>query len=441
MKIPFIKVLITIIIIVSFCACNENDSELTFGEDYINSGSNLTLVDTVTVEFSTIKLDSIQTSQSTKLLVGYQNDDDFGELIYTSYFKVNSPGVTEISANEVYDSIVLILSYSSYSGDTMAPFSLFVHQISEDFELNDDGYLYNVSSVDYYPNEIGQKTFLPKPRNSDSIAIKINDEIGEYLFMGLKNNDENVTTSENFIKNFKGLALVGNNQNNKAILGFQIDDGSEFGNERVILRLYSHGNHEYEDEGRHIDFPINIIAPKFYQIEHNYSNTLLSSIKSQQDIISSEESNDRSFLQAGSGWLTHVRFPYLNELLLIDKGVIIKAELVFSPVRSTYNDMELPTDLVLFASGKKNVIEGQLASDDGDVVISDLLVDYLYNENSAYSFDITTYILNGIQNQYFDETKGLLISFNAVEMSESLNKLLIDTRELEPRLKLHVLNY
>lgn len=431
MKTPFIKFSILLLLIALIYGCNENDTELAFGEEYVNSETDLTLIDSITVEFSTVKMDSILTSSAQKILVGNQDDEYFGELTYTSYFELQTPGPITISDNEVYDSAMLILNYASYRGDTMLPFIISIHQLAEEIELNDDDVLYNTSSVDYYSQEIGSKEFLPKPNRSDSIAIKISDEIGSYFFTALKDNNEDITINENFVEKFNGLAIVGDNANN-AILGFQY--------ENAVLRLFSHETHE--NKLRYFDFPINNYSPKFNKIEHDYSNTVFSKLENQKDEIRSEEADGLSFLQAGSGLLTLVRFPYLQELLLNDEGVIIKAELVFSPKMSSYDDVDLPVDLFLYSSDKYNNREGQLQSADGTAVSSDLVVDNLYQENTFYSFDITDYILDIFRNQYYDdENNGMIISFNNADLRDSFNRVLIDTEEFEPQLKLYILTY
>jgi len=203
MKIPFSKIPVFLIMIIIVYACNKNDAELTFGEKYINARSSLTLIDTFTVEFSTIRLDSIQTSNTNTILVGHYQDESFGEINCTGFIELTSPTDYGISSSEVYDSMALILNYTNYYGDTTRQFSITVHQLIESIEPeSDDDYFYNTSSVSYNLLELGSKQFYPKPFSKDSIlTIKLDDIIGKYLFDGLKINDEDVTLSEKFLEN------------------------------------------------------------------------------------------------------------------------------------------------------------------------------------------------------------------------------------------------
>lgn len=431
MKALLKKIFVVFISIVFVYACNKNDSELTFGEDYVDSETGLTLIDTVTVEFSTVKIDSIETSNTNTLLVGYENDLNFGEVIYTSYFEINTPGEIEISDQDVYDSVVLILNYSNYYGDTTVPFSLNVHQLTEEIEYNDDGGLTNMSHVSFNPQHIGNKQFLPKPNKKDSLVIRISDEIGSYLFKGLQDNIDDVINNYDFVESFKGLALEGSNSSNKAILGFN--------SETISLRVFSHGFDL--DEPRQYDFSFSSSSRKFTQIKHNYSNTTFSAIESQRDDISAKVSDGLSFLQSGTGLLTKITFPGLRELLLMERKFITKAELIFAPKKSTYKDRDLPKELVIYKADKYNNLDGQLALMNGNVATTILNQDDLYNENTFYSINISSYIIDGITNNYFDENVGLLIGFNPTEMVENYNKVLIDTKEFEPKLKLYLLNY
>jgi len=434
MKIPFSKIPVLLILITTVYSCNKNDAELTFGEKYINARTSLTLIDTFTVEFSTIRLDSIQTSNTNTILVGHYQDQYFGEIYSTSFIELTSPTVYDVGSNEVYDSVALILNYANYYGDTTQQFSLTVHQLTAKIEPeSEDTYLYNTSSVSYNLREIGSKQFYPKPFSKDSLlTIKLNDVIGEYLFNGLKDNNDEVILSEKFLENFKGLAIVSDKFSNNAILGFLA--------ENVTMRIYSHENNIDED-AQYYDFPISTITSQFNRIEHNYSETLFSSIRNQKDELKSGDAYGLSYIQAGTALATKVKFPYIEELLLNNEGIILKADLVFVPKKLSYTGNELPTDLVLYKIGKHNVISNQYYTTD-DVPITSLLVeDDIYQENTYYSFDVSSYILNGIENHYFNPDDALLISFNSSDIKTNFNKVLIDTEVFTPQLRLYLLKY
>ena len=441
MKVPFSKILVLVIVIILNYSCNKNESELSFGEKYINSQTSLTLIDTVTVEFSTMKLDSIITSNTDYILVGHSQDDNFGEITSTGFFELIDPGYndasyafTEINSLDVYDSAVLILNYSNSYGDTTHLFSITVHQLMEQITLNDDGYLYNVSSVKYDFQNIGQKEFLPKPYSNEPLEIKISDMVGEQLYNWLTGNNIDENLEDDFIDYFNGLALVGSSTDNNSILSFLKDS--------VKIRVFAHDN--FNCDPRYYDFTINnSVENQFNKIEYDYSNTNFCSILNQRDAVKAIDADGYAYIQAGTGVGTLVKFPYLNEILLNDEGLIIKAELVFSPKKASYQTNGLTTDLIIYKVNKYNDAYDILyQADDSTIMVTSVLVeDDMYNENTMYSFDISSYILDGIENKYFDVDKGLLISFYNSDLTSTFKNVLIDTREFKPQLKFYLLKY
>ncbi len=433
MKIPLNKIVFFILIIPLVSGCNKNDVELTFGEKYINTTSSLTLVDTLSVELSTIKFDSIVTSNTSSILVGHMNDPYFGELGCTSYFELASPDSYTINDRTLFDSIELILSFSSYFGDTTQLFKIAVHQLTESIEAESGEVdLYNTSSFGYNHHELGSKCFFPKPSSKDSLLyVRLSDEIGNYLFEGLKENNTDFTQTETFIDVFKGLAIVGNYYDNEAVL--------EFLAENALMRVYTHEYNSNEDN-QTIDFPINMLDNQFNQIEHNFDGTALSGLMSQSDEVVSDNSEGLSFIQGGIALATKVRFPTVDELLLYE-DLIAKAELVFKPKKKSYLSGDLPSDLVVYQTGKYNVIKTQLYVDEETPVYPYVVEDDLYQENSYYSFDITGYIRSGIDDHYFDPDDALLISFNSSDIQIDFRRVVIDTQLYTPVLKLYLLKY
>ena len=91
--IPFILLYQTgncVIIILLFffsCSCNKEEAEFSFGQEFIESQTRLSLIDTFTVESATVIFDSIPTSGSGTILVGSHIDDIFGKAISESYLK------------------------------------------------------------------------------------------------------------------------------------------------------------------------------------------------------------------------------------------------------------------------------------------------------------------------------------------------------------------
>ncbi|HEX7869977.1 MAG TPA: DUF4270 family protein, partial [Chryseobacterium sp.] len=93
------------------------------------------LIDTLTVEMSTINFDSLVTSNKSRVLVGNYDDPLFGKVKSNSYFQLASDSYSLISstdteaANYVFDSISMILKYDNYYyGDTTKVQTFDIHR-------------------------------------------------------------------------------------------------------------------------------------------------------------------------------------------------------------------------------------------------------------------------------------------------------------------------
>jgi len=416
-------------------SCSKEDNEFTMGQDFIESQTAIIVIDTFSTEFSTVIVDSIPTSGTETVLIGSYEDEAFGRITCHSYFQVGLPQYYSKDENDIYDSITLLLRYSGYNyGDTTQPFRIVVHQLLEDVEPDESGYLYNTSSVSYSLNDIGSKTFIPRPGIADSVEIRLNNNIGTDLFNKLLDNDEKVATEDNFLNYFKGIAIVPDGNINSAIIGFNANE------EDLLMRIYSHRIGETL-EVLHNDFPMVYSDRQFNHIQHDFSNTLLNIVQRQKVAVPSSETGDKTYVQGGTALMTKIRFPSMQDILLFENGIIIKAELVVKPVKTSYSVFSLPEDLILRETDKINRLGDVLYDSYGTVATASFVLDELYNEETSYTFDITEFINNELSDNYFDTDHGLLISLPSGKLLESFERLILEAANPLPKLKLYYLTY
>ncbi len=98
--------IIVILSLLFLVKCNDKPDELTLGEEYIESGTNLNLIDTFSVSLSTVIIDTIVTSGTDRMLVGNFNDNIFGKISSKSYFQIGIPDSSDVEEDEIYDSLV-----------------------------------------------------------------------------------------------------------------------------------------------------------------------------------------------------------------------------------------------------------------------------------------------------------------------------------------------
>jgi hypothetical protein len=132
----------------------------------------------------------------------------------------------------------------------------------------------------------------------------------------------------------------------------------------------------------------------------------LATLSPSKKLLPSSASDNRLFVQPLTNIVGRIDFPYLrtfNQLSQFSK--IMRATLTVRPEKGTYKyPYALPKNLVLGIIGSGNVIEDTLASPTtGAVQYGNLVLDPIYNESTAYTYDITNYCiaqLNSTDNSY-----------------------------------------
>jgi len=314
-----------------------------------------------------------------------------------SYILLN-PSIYTLDEETVYDSLVLIVVPSGYYyGDTLADYSINVHRVTEAIEKEKyDGMLSNNSHFEYDINPIGEKTFKPRPKSGNEIRIPISNNLG-LEFTNMFKSSSNPFSEESFTYYFKGIQLESSETTN-CILGYTVNDTS------LYFRLYYHI--EGYDETKYLDMKPSSTDLQFNQITADSTNSVISQLS--QKTTNSEVLNNNAYVQGGTGIVARIDFPTLRLLLLQNrKFEVIKAELSIQP--SDEMDFNyLPSNLYLYLSNKHNDFISLLTDDDGNAVNGSLNKDYIYRENTTYSWDITAYINLIVENPN-SEYNGLLV--------------------------------
>ena len=142
-KTTFFLFILLVIVTISIDSCTQSDN-FTIGKEFVESKTNLKILDTFKIDLSTVLYDSLATSGTGVVFVGDYNDSDFGTIKSKSYFELAFPTYDVIEDLAEFDSAAFILGYSGYIyGDTTALMSISIHQLTERITLNESGYLYN----------------------------------------------------------------------------------------------------------------------------------------------------------------------------------------------------------------------------------------------------------------------------------------------------------
>ncbi|WP_405208669.1 DUF4270 family protein [Aquimarina sp. LLG6339-5] len=326
--------IITLLCIISCSDREEDIPTLEVGQDFTDSNVRIISIDTFTVELSTFKFDSINTSSSSRLLLGQYEDDFFGVVTASNYFELTAFDYTLPDDAEL-DSIALILGYDRYFySDTTRVAQVKVHTLMDEVKPEDDVF-YNTSVLPFDPIPVTTRDYLPEPFDEDSLHISIPTTFGLNLFEMIREGD--INDDEELRSNFKGFTLQPGEDNNASILGFSKNPESTY------LRFFYSIPGEFGDEEETFDLFINAspLEPNSYNnIKSNVTGTFLEPLVDQEINLLSKDSENRSYIQAGGGYATRIQFPSIRKIFDIPgTGTILNANLQIKPPPQAFNNL------------------------------------------------------------------------------------------------------
>lgn len=436
-------VLFCIAAIVS-CGTDTDAGEFVVGSDYLAVNNKVIMIDTVTVDMSTINFDSLVTSSKNRILVGNYDDPIFGKVKSDSYFQlstdtyalVNSGSDTQ-AVNYVFDSISMILKYDNYYyGDTTKVQTFNIHRLTQKVKPNtDDNNFYNNSTLSYGSESLGTISYKPRPIQKDSINIRMSDVFGSELFQKIKKRE--ITDFDSFTEYFKGLVLVPDNSNSASAIGFSV------GNSKVRL-YYSKYQADTDEVPYYIDFTIKNVAKQFNSISLDKTGTLLQNLPISSSKLSSLLTNNQGFIQSGTGVACKIDFPNIKQLKYIsDNGAIIDAELILKPVNNSYSEKyPLADSLQVYVGDNLNRISGVMQNSAGTTVYGLLnKKSDEFNENVGYSISVGTFLQKEMLKKS-DSRSSLILTMPGI--SKTVNRIVLGNQKHvnnKIQLKIYYLSY
>jgi hypothetical protein len=382
------------------------------------------LIDTITINASTVVEDSIITNSLEQYPLGYLNDQIMGKTSASigMSLTLDPPGLS-FGTNPVLDSAVLVLYYGrEFHGDSTSKFQIEVRQLAN--ALNESSIHYNTKTIGSNSQILGSK--LSNFNFKDS--VKVTELVkGKPDVQRSKAPHLRIQLDKNFISNNLLIAntttLSSNLELNKALKGLYLSvnnaqttgkGGIAFFNLTDSSRLEVY----YKSEnGTAIDttlqkFPIkNNLSPVVANFKHDYTGTAI-----QTQLNNPNTKFDNTFVQGLAGLRTKLNFPHLDKLKSLGNITINKAELVVTVVGGT--DQFKPAQrLLLYQTDIAK--QRQLIQDFGInpvISLTDLDFGGFYDRtNKRYKFVITTYIqdmLRGRTKQYDTYIAPVTINYN-----------------------------
>ncbi len=407
---------------------------INFGTAFVNdNNTNIVVVDTFSSVMSTVYFDSFPTSGTGSILVGRYKDNGFGIVTSKTYYQLAPPRVLPTISNQAgYDSLVLITRLNNYFyGDTSVSQQYVVSQLKNNIQFPGNQFaFFNNDSVPTESSPLGVAAVTINPRAgytsqlaNDSLKVRLSDAQGFELFRMIQSVSDTVTNTNIFLGYFKGVSMAPGASTMGALYGFK---------DTVVMRLY------YHEPGvvmtpKFTDFIIWNRAFQWNQITYDRTGTplqLLPSLKSPVPgtpvEISSDSTANAIYVQNGTAVHAKLKFPYLWQLVQRPDFVsVLKAELDLSPLAGSYSpEITLPTQLQIFTTDEKNQVGVPIAA--AGTAYGNFKIDYIYNVNTTYKFDITSFIKSqiaaGIGNV---DHYGVMISIPAPLDNTTFNRVIL----------------
>jgi Domain of unknown function (DUF4270) len=447
-------------IILSFCvflsAC-EDPQEI--GSEVFVQDIGVLYTDTLTVDASTILLDSIVTSNTANLLVGRYTDPTLGLVEASSYFHIANldtlrsvvdtlgrKEVTWIRFPSKADSIRLILPYNLYQGDTLQRQTFKVTQLDDNALLDATKPYYNKDIAPVLkPTLLGQvqnvrirpiknQNIISGVDRFDTLRIPITDP----TFINFIKSQRDLTVKDDvligtgFKNKIRGLALTSESANNAAIVGFSVNGA------RAIMRIFYNYKYIYTlrnkansadsirvtvDTTRANDLYVGLYSPttgapsnaRFNKIATSRIGAYSKLINPTDALLSSQSSN-QVVLQSSTGLGMKVKFPSLLKLKERQDIAINKAELVLEPNSSNYS---VPTDLILIESTLTNRPVRSTSTGEGSLlfVSGEASTAAYVAKSNNYTFNVTSSLQNILSGR--NKSNGWVLSADTFASSST----------------------
>lgn len=422
------------------------------------------------------------------MLIGQYKDPVLGTIRAQPYFQVSLNGSAFDLSNQTgikYDSVALVLYYNShaieapqinsyqtgyypYAGDTNAVASYSLYELTQNFGLSrlknqssqtglplpyfyasntqeiytdnfgpQTGYLFNTSKLAYNPGTLLSTTrFRPRPRTksirinsdktvaNDSIVFRLPDTLGRkwYNYAVAKDSRFQLGTNGapdgNFVSFFKGLTIVPANANG-AILSFN----PKYSHLRVYYKNSVNGTlvETYKE------FPVTLPASNpslFNHISADRTGTPFAGVKP-FTAIPSEKTNNLSYVQAGTGLMTRIEFPYLNTFITTHPGLVInRAELeILTGYNTGTSQTPTPPSMLLYLTDRTNIPLSILPQD----FSAQPQVSYFYTNPAVESVGFYKYFMVQYVGALLNSTdytgRALLLGFQEGAMDNSVQRV------------------
>ncbi|MHC1706322.1 MAG: DUF4270 domain-containing protein [Bacteroidales bacterium] len=364
------------------------------------------VTDTFTIEAYSVMEDSLTTGFTSLNLVGAAYDPVFGKLSsgFATQFMLSTVNPS-FGDNPVMDSLVLILAYNGYYGDTNTKQTIHVYELDED--LYKDSTYYSNHEVRHKGVDYAHHVFFPRPTDSitidDTITIppilrldlgKIRPDLANKI---LFTPADNLASSAKFTEYFKGLYISADPVSyGGSILYFNLLSSG------TLFRIYYHND---DEDSLHYDLVVNENAARFNRFDHYNYDFASQALRRQVVYKDTSLGNQVLYVQSMSGVKVKMKFPHLKKWAQQHKMAINEAQLIL-PVYEDSPELTPVAKLLPVLLDEDGTYSNLPDAGGGDNYFGGS-----YNSGTnEYKFRITQYIQNVIKDNYEDYGMYILAS-------------------------------
>lgn len=385
------KLTLGTLVVISLISCVKEENKI--GDDLIGGQNTITqFIDTVEVSTRIKVVDSVKSANLNYSILGAINDPKFGKTTASLYSQLFlEQNNINFQAGATLDSIVLILPYLDYYGDTTTNQNFKIFEVSEVIDT-----FKTYSNESYTTSDvIGDHTFTPHPVESSSgsseefgdLRIPLHNSFGEKIMA--KSGLPELENDDNFKAFIKGIAIIPENNHAQS-------DGAlfTFDYQKIKVRLfYSVGTSVHDS--------INFVFTNSTQHLNHYVHDFQGS-----DAASSfgQLNTENLYIQGLAGLEVEVDFPNIDDLQEALGGTSVainKAVLQVHRSTDTLANYTAPT--LLLANEYRKPTNGSSDEYNYYQILDGSKVGGLYNkEENLYNFTITRYLnqrLKGLSSE------------------------------------------
>lgn len=344
--------------------------------------------------------DEIQrTDEPAYNLLGTLNDPVFGKTTADYACQFRMTGLPKFKLDSQIDSMVLIMSYRSFYGDTVTAQKFNAYELTSDLGDADKTKYYQDVDLKAMTNgeKVGSITYYPTHRDSlhstDSkvrdtitmnIRIKLNESLTKKLVeLSLSSLEINKTEPNiPFLQSFKGLYI-------------ETEEGTQGG---AIMRTHPYAIAIYSrttaslprDSIRTTYFDVTSNSVCVSRFVHDYSTTAFAA-----NLDSLDQQDDKIYLQTTGGLASRIFIPELNNWRDSVGCAINKAELIFTVDQAVSDTAKFkpPYQLILSAIGKKVNTQIDSLYFPSDLGFSQAYYGGIYNKkDGTYRFNLAKHM-------------------------------------------------